>query len=87
MATIEKKCWPEWFEKVLSGEKDFEIRLADFEIKEGDTLLLREWDPKTKQYTGREVRKTASIVSKSKDWKVWTKEEIDKYGFYVIGLK
>ncbi len=87
VATIEKKCWPEWFELIKKGEKKFEIRLADFEIKPGDTLLLREYDPKIKEYTGREIKKVVTIVSKSKDWKVWTKEEIEKYGFYVIGFK
>jgi hypothetical protein len=28
---IEKKCWPEFFEKILSGEKTFELRLADWD--------------------------------------------------------
>ncbi len=87
MAVIEKKCWPEYFESILKGEKRFEIRLADFQIQKGDTLLLREYDPKTKKYTGREIRKTADYVSNSKDWKVWTQEEINKHGFYVIGFK
>lgn len=87
MAIIEKKCWPEWFEKIKSGEKTFDIRLADFEAKKGDTFLLREWDPKTKQYTGRKLKREIITATKSKDWKVWTKEEIEKYGFVVLGLK
>ena len=32
------------FELVKSGKKKFELRLADFDIKEGDTLVLKEWD-------------------------------------------
>lgn len=39
---IEKKVWPQYFEKILSGEKTFEIRLADFECGLGDVLLLKE---------------------------------------------
>ncbi|MCX6803994.1 MAG: DUF3850 domain-containing protein [Candidatus Diapherotrites archaeon] len=87
MQIIEKKCWPEYFEKILRGEKKFELRLADFKIEVGDTLFLREWNPKTKEYTGREIQKVANYITKSKDWKVYTQEEIEKYGFYVIGLK
>lgn len=45
MSTIEKKIWPEFFEKVLSGEKTYELRLADWDCAPGDTLLLKEWEP------------------------------------------
>jgi len=50
---IKKKIWPKYFELVKSGKKKFEVRLADFRIKEGDILILEEWDPKTEKYTGR----------------------------------
>ena len=30
---IEKKAWPEFFQKMIDGEKNFELRLAD--IREG----------------------------------------------------
>lgn len=49
----ELKSWPKFFEKVLSGEKTFEIRINDRNFHVGDLLLLREWDPETKQYSGR----------------------------------
>ncbi len=85
---IEKKCWPEYFEKILSGEKNFEIRLADFQIKKSDTLLLKEYDPETKSYTGREIKKEVTYVSKMKKVNsFWTKEEIEHYGLQVIGMK
>jgi hypothetical protein len=84
---IEKKIWPEFFGKVASGEKTCELRLADFECRPGDTLVLREWDPKTKQYTGRTIEKTVSYVFKTKDQKFWKKEDIEKYGFQVISLR
>ena len=46
MNKIEKKVWPEYFQQILYGKKTFEIRLNDFEINEGDTLLLKEWAEK-----------------------------------------
>ncbi|MFH1840916.1 MAG: DUF3850 domain-containing protein [Candidatus Shapirobacteria bacterium] len=84
---IEKKCWPELFEKVLSGEKNFDLRLADFACQVGDVLVLREWDPQIKDYTGRKIEKTIGFVLKTKDLSFWPKEEVEKYGYMVMGLK
>jgi hypothetical protein len=84
---IEKKIWPEFFDKVASGEKTYELRLADFECRPGDTLLLREWDPKTKQYTGRTMEKAVSYVFRTKNQKFWPKEDVEKYGFQVISFR
>ena len=38
---IEKKTWPELFQKMLEGKKTADLRLADFDIKQGDILFLR----------------------------------------------
>jgi ASC-1-like (ASCH) protein len=86
MNTIEKKIWPEYFQNIKDGTKKFELRLADFPIEEGDKLVLKEWNPETKKYTGRELEKTVSYVLKTKDVTFWPKEEIDKYGFQIISL-
>jgi ASC-1-like (ASCH) protein len=84
MATIHKKVWKEYFEKILAGEKKFELRLADFEINEGDTLVLEEWDNKKQKYTGRKIETNATYIIKTKDLPFWTGEEIKKYGYQVI---
>ncbi len=47
MAIINKKIWPEYFDAITSGKKKYELRLNDFEVNEGDTLVLEEWDSKT----------------------------------------
>jgi hypothetical protein len=83
---IEKKTWPEFFQAILDGRKTFELRLADFECKPGDVLVLKEWDPKTKSYTGRAIEKTATYVVKTKELKFFSKEEVEKYGFQVIAF-
>lgn len=64
---IEKKVWPEFFNAILAGKKTFELRLADFECKPDDTLILKEWDPGTKQYTGRAIEKKVAYSLKTKD--------------------
>jgi hypothetical protein len=83
---IEKKTWPEYFERILSGEKKFELRLADWECKPGDILILREWDPKTNGYTGRAIEKKVSYVLRTKDQKIFPKEDVEKYGFQIISF-
>lgn len=84
---IEKKIWPEYFEKILSGEKTFEVRLADFKCKIGDLLILKEWNPKTKKYTGRKIEKKINYLLKTKNLQFWPNEDARRYGFYVIGWK
>ena len=84
---IEKKVWPEYFQKIVDGIKTYELRLADFEVSPGDALLLKEWDPETNEYTGREVKKEVSYVLKTKDVNFWSQEDINKYGFQIIQFK
>ncbi len=83
---IEKKVWPEYFDKILQGVKTYELRLADFACGPGDVLILKEWDPTTKQYTGRVVEKTVTYVGKTKGQTFWPPEEVDKYGFQIISF-
>ncbi len=87
MRKIEKKTWPEMFQKILDGKKNFDMRIADFECEPGDTLILKEYDPETQKYTGREISRKITFVLKTKDQKFWKKEDIKKYGFLVMSLK
>lgn len=84
MSIIKKKTWPELFELVSSGKKKFDLRLADFEIKEGDTLILEEYDPKTKQYTGRTLEVKPNYILKFDINKFGQSEEIKEKGLYII---
>lgn len=90
MATFEKKIWPEYFDSIASGKKKYELRLGDFQPKEGDTLILKEWDPIRKSYTGRSVSKkvtyskTFSIDDLSK---FFSKEEILEKGITVCSIE
>jgi ribosomal protein S17 len=83
---IEKKIWAEFFDDVLTGKKKFEVRLADFECRPGDVLVLREWNQREKQYTGRVLEKKITFVLKTKDLKFWTEKEMEKHGLQVISF-
>jgi ASC-1-like (ASCH) protein len=88
MAIIKKKIWPEYFDAVASGKKKYELRLNDFNIKEGDTLILEERDPETEEYTGRTAERKVTYVGCFKiDQLFWPKEEIKKKGIQIISLE
>lgn len=57
----ELKTWPEYFEKIWSGHKTFEVRKNDRHFQEGEYVLLREWSV-TEGYSGREVLTTITYV-------------------------
>jgi hypothetical protein len=82
-----KKILPEYFEKIVSGEKTFELRLANWGCSAGDTLILQEWDPVTKTYTGREITKEVTYVLQTNDIDFWPKEDVDMYGYQIISIK
>ena len=63
---IEKKILKDYFKKIQSGEKKFELRLADWECRPGDILVLKEIDGE-KNYTGRVLEKEVAYVLKTKD--------------------
>lgn len=74
----ELKCWPEYFEDVMSGRKPFEVRIDDRPYHSGDTLRLREWLKVEKCYTGREVRREVTYVLHD--------PAFCKTGYVVLGL-
>ena len=84
---IKKKCWPELFEKILKGEKKADIRLADFDISQGDTLVLEEYNPGTKQYTGRVIKKQIKNLNKINPMDYWNAEQIKEKGVWLIELE
>lgn len=59
----ELKCWPEFFGATRTGSKRFELRKEDDKhFAVGDMLVIREWDPKKKNYTGRRFEQKITYV-------------------------
>ncbi len=84
---IEKKILPEFYKLIENGSKTFELRLADWECHPGDVLVLKEWNPELKSYTGREISKEVGYVLKTKDVHLFPDEDVEKFGYQVISLK
>ena len=87
MKTIKKKILAEYFYAVANGKKRYEFRVADFDVVEGDVLLLEEWDPQKKSYTGRKLEKKISYVGKFTLDSFGQREALEKNGFYILSLE
>ncbi|MFA5207875.1 MAG: DUF3850 domain-containing protein [Candidatus Paceibacterota bacterium] len=87
MAIIKKKIPPDFYDLVNSNKKNFELRLNEFEVKEGDTIILEEWDPKIKEYTGRTIEREVGYVLKFKLNDFGQEELIKEKGLVVFSLK
>ena len=63
-AVQELKCWPEFFEAITLGEKRHDLRRSrDRHFKVGDQLRLREYDPASSSYTGREQTVVVTYIT------------------------
>lgn len=58
------KCWPLQFEDILCGMKPFTIRKDDRDYQRGDTVVLVEYDPETKQHTGRSLTRMIGYLGR-----------------------
>jgi hypothetical protein len=74
----ELKTWPPFFGDIIEGRKSFELRRNDRNFECGDDLRLREWNPETKEYTGRETIRYVALIL--------TKHEGLAEGFALMGL-
>lgn len=64
----ELKSHPESFGPVLDGTKRHEVRVFDRDYQEGDRILMREWNPATSAYTGRQWTGRIGQVTKPGEW-------------------
>lgn len=90
MAVVTKKISPQYFELIYAGKKTYELRLNDFEIKEGDTLLLEEWtDDNPRIKTGRTLEKNVTYIGRFKPNEItWaTADEVNSKGLQIISFK
>ncbi len=60
------KTWPEFFVAIMDGIKTFEYRKNDRDFKPGDTLVLAEYEPENKAFTGQRIQAKVTYVLKGK---------------------
>jgi hypothetical protein len=77
--THDLKTWPEFFRRVRSGQKNFEVRKNDRDFQVGDTLVLLEYNPVSNRYEGNEIHKVISYVLHGGQFGI-------EQGYCVLGL-
>lgn len=68
MKIHELKTVQPFFEEVWKDNKNFEIRKNDRDFQVGDLLILKEYDPATNSYSGREVKAEVSYILNHQDF-------------------
>ena len=76
-----------YFQEILDGKKTFDARLANFDCKVGDVLVLEEYDQKKKEYTGRVLEKEITFILNTKTQKFWKQSEVQKQGLLIFSFK
>lgn len=74
------KAWPEFFEALVDGRKNFEIRFNDRAYNVGHKLRIREFIPSPDgggRYTGREVGRVIIYITNHEQ----------RRGYIVMGIR
>lgn len=64
----ELKVWAEYFGQVKRLEKTSELRLDDRNYMIGDILILKEWQKRKKQFTGEQVKRRVTQITRLAHW-------------------
>lgn len=88
---IIKKVLPDYFQDIVDGKKNYELRLNDFEVEPGDVLVLEEWtsvDSASRRATGRVLEKVVTYVRKFKLSDLWwSRQQIEDKGIQIISFE
>lgn len=64
MKSHKLKTHVEYYKLVVSGEKNWELRLNDRNYEVGDQLILEEYDKDKKEYTGFSTSRIVTYILK-----------------------
>lgn len=73
------KCETGYYAEIESGDKTFEVRRDDRPFESGDTIILQEWVPETKTYTGKEWKGQITHILDN--------ERFCKKGYVILSIK
>ncbi|KHS87093.1 DUF3850 domain-containing protein [Pectobacterium brasiliense] len=68
MSEHQLKIHPQHFHPVLTNAKRAELRKNDRDYKEGDVLLLKEFNPISGSFTGNQVNRLVTHVADVSDY-------------------
>lgn len=68
-----------YFDEINEGHKTFEVRKHDRPFEPGDKIVLQEWVPESKSYTGREWHGEITHILSN--------ERFCKKGYVILSIK
>lgn len=68
MARHYLKTWPEFYAAVRSGAKRYEIRSFDRPYAIGDELVLLEYEPLARTFSGRSLKAAVTFITEPNEW-------------------
>lgn len=74
------KTETKYFERTVRGDKPFEVRFNDRSFKEGDFVILCEWLPDYRDFTGRRAEGIITYITAmgmAEGWVVFALENIN----------
>lgn len=74
------KTWPAYFNPIETGKKNFELRKDDRPFEVGDDIILQEYDPEKKEYSGKELQFIIGYIYRGNEFGL-------KKGYCIIALK
>lgn len=74
------KAWPCYFQGLVSKTKTFEYRKDDRDFKNGDILVLQEYEACSSTYTGKSVLRKVTFIIKG------NKHSMIPEGFCVMSI-
>jgi len=80
----ELKVWPEYFVTVQT--RPFEVRKNDRDFKLADHLVLKEWDPKKKEFTGRQVERLVTHIFDGTEYLGDDGGAVIRAGYVILGV-
>jgi hypothetical protein len=83
---IALKSWPENFAEIEKGCR-VDLRINDKPYKHGSMLLFQEFNPETKQYTGKTATRQIKRITPWKPAEYYAPEQIRTQGIAVLGWK
>ena len=76
----ELKTLPQYFHRVFTGEKTFEVRKNDRDFQTGDVLILQEYLPEDEIYSGQTIRASVTYILQGGQFGI-------ESGYCVLGIK
>jgi len=80
------KSWPQYFRPIKEAQRTHELRRNDRDFKVGDLIVLEEFDPAAKQYTGERCEVEITSMTSTNQPCAMSSEALDP-AFCILSIR